>query len=1836
MTDEPSTSYYERSRTFVDRHEARPDRSERYRSSVDRDGRRSRPKSTGGWLSMFGSNRKKPANRSFFRLPPFSLLGRSRSTAAKAPRATSRPFHRRPAGVRWRGGGGGRRPRDTTGAMWSTSRFSESGTSTAAPDDYWLLGGVPADPYAAPPLSFDAQQAGAFNQFAGPQFPNTTQSQYPIQAPSAPAATANEDAMAARFAELLDTATSSPPLATQPPCASSEPVQTPPPALELAMATDATSSLAAPQAAPAAACRDASDAPAPAASAYTVPSANAPAPTAAPGDNAPAASAVPSATAAVIPTVPDAHIPCGSTAPNAYAAAVPTVPCEPVPAAPQLSSAPISTPTAAAAAFRAKREDIGHASQMVGSQARSQADAWHNAYYFPETDADYGMTGAHWRGYPNEDFEYGADPWVELPEYGYPSGSYAYRGPRQHSSPWSRHRERRKRSMSVRRRSTSGSRRRGRRDRRSRRRTRYDDEEDEEPDSESDSESSSDDSDDYDESPRRSNDRKRHKHQRKESKKKKRRHYRRSICECDEYECWPRTSRPAKEKTQPPVVEQAKQPLDANSAQFPDFFEEVTEDYLAPGHPNYDAAFGGPVVRRTRSIRPLKDENVFQPDDQSSLMPRLTTSRQWKMPQQTMAAFPSYELAGVRTQPAEIQAIMPAGGSACALPLQRYGYGYDGQAFEEANVSNPAPRNNVVTPEFFCGICSCVDCPGDCWAYSDLPQSDLEERLRMDERQRLDFEERVRMQERMERLEERMWMYDRWGRRPTPRLGRFGGHGPAGEQFVEEGYDFADPNEAWSDGSEAESLYSVTGRTKSSRGQVPRERRSMRDKGMRASATERYRPWEQTRCSAHRRSSGSSTSGKRRKKGEQGLSEGARDIEESSEEAELELPEPAAAASGKPFSWAAAVMASSATRRQHFAWSSLYKTPSAMRGGKRVSYGGGGPLEDDKASIGSRLSATSRDVDGRKELSRICTALDEAAAGRRRSVDHRELSAVEDEAKNAEEIKGVKEETSTAVYDTAIGASETSASQAAKPASLEEVAPADAEAKDRSGFRTVAQQTEPPAEEQAGKLPEIPGEAAREAESQQLSLVADEKDVEKDMLNMTLSSTNLFPESGVVCIISLLALIWIAIIFVTSTAIHSDNATAFTSPETPATKVPPNEPNTSLPPYFCHTVRCLREGDYLRSLMDGLERPCDNFYRHVCDRWSRAVGRKHPQVPEAVSTDSQLQSRMQENLVAFVQNLGTGVDVKPASDLLTACQDRTQANSHSVNQAKDLFRNWAIGKWPLGSYDDGRLDDVWSLAGQLVRDLDLAVFVGMTVAFDPANTKKGIVAFFEAEPLPVLYQDDDRDLVTTALKEALIAFGVTDAAHIDVLAQEVLSAFNVFDGILDIDANNDDAKVSTLFKLDPGFSSMANAALGSHTILDVSSRVLLLNTGFLEIHLPAALRNMSTRPRIFLNHLGFRALVRMAAFLPDSLDSLRQLSLLESTGVRAPPDPLSLCVRALERAMPMCLLKALAVPLSRTGKAVWERRSIFDLETVFLRGLRRIRWIDELSLYTLSFRLQHWRFDALYPTDLAWDSSPCALISSSQTAPIERLVDAFSQRMRELPQQLQTGPDWRSSPPLSVWPQLDLPALAVRVPQGLLNGTLPSNDTLSTFQLTARVAVRLYAAIVPLLYTGTVFDREAALDISSDSQRRLDDLRECLMADWQSVRRRLHVQQTPWRELNAQRWFRDWLLEQATGLHLAVYAFRELMHVGRVWRVDFRLGNLKYVSSTQLFFLYYALDHCERSSGPYQRRRIRQRRPPAHLRVMLPLRHVSVFAREFQCAHRDLLRAESPCRIFDW
>ncbi|KAH6931367.1 hypothetical protein HPB50_023987 [Hyalomma asiaticum] len=173
--------------------------------------------------------------------------------------------------------------------------------------------------------------------------------------------------------------------------------------------------------------------------------------------------------------------------------------------------------------------------------------------------------------------------------------------------------------------------------------------------------------------------------------------------------------------------------------------------------------------------------------------------------------------------------------------------------------------------------------------------------------------------------------------------------------------------------------------------------------------------------------------------------------------------------------------------------------------------------------------------------------------------------------------------------------------------------------------------------------------------------------------------------------------------------------------------------------------------------------------------------------------------------------------------------------------------------------------------------------------------------------------------------------------------------------------------------------------------------------------------------------------------------------------------------------------------------------------------------------------------------------------------------------------------------------------------------------------------------MVPLLYSTFKYDPEATLDFGPESERLLEVVRRCLEEDWRALSE-LDAAGLPMQYGlldHRARWLRRWLLEQTLAIELALHAFRELLNVRRIWKMQYRFITLADYTPTQLFFMYYAIDHCVRDYEGFERRQLLQRkRPPAKMRVNLPLRHVEAFADAFGCRRGDQMRADQPCVTF--
>ncbi|KAK8763200.1 hypothetical protein V5799_034186 [Amblyomma americanum] len=743
----------------------------------------------------------------------------------------------------------------------------------------------------------------------------------------------------------------------------------------------------------------------------------------------------------------------------------------------------------------------------------------------------------------------------------------------------------------------------------------------------------------------------------------------------------------------------------------------------------------------------------------------------------------------------------------------------------------------------------------------------------------------------------------------------------------------------------------------------------------------------------------------------------------------------------------------------------------------------------------------------------------------------------------------------------------------------------------------------------------------------------EEAAAEKEMFELTETARDFYPERSCVAILSALTLLWIAVVFSSTTLMSVNVSSSSTTPETTISETTgtPSITTTRLPDaYLCDSDYCTREGNFLKSLLSEANYPCEDFYQHVCQRWKQ---RRSSEVFRAgvLSEDALLEDRMERNIMTFfMENAGT---VGPAPDFLKACE--ISASSSSVHHVQEVFKQWKIREWPIPTYKERLREDAWFFAGELLRDLGLSVFTDIYVAVDPLDARQGVTTLRPPEPLHFPIQiPGQSSLVGSAIEETVRAFGVTDPKHGERLVGDIMLVFELLERAY-LSADYDNATMLKSCDLDGDVFKLVSVAVESKlkrarkstSCFDLN-HVLLLSAKYFK-RLPAEIREVRS-PNAVLNHLGFRAMVRLAAFLPQPLQALRQLSFLEATGRTDVPNADSLCLRMLERAFPLCFVSAATLPLQRSGTALWQRRWLSDLEVTFLRALPRVSWIDVRALFALSFRLRRIRVDGPFAFGKVQENSSCY---QANQVPGHSILDLLhmlrKRRARETARDLRFGPGWRPISPLNSWPDLDAPGRNVRVPQGILNDSVPANSSLFAFHL-PRVAVRFYASMVPLLYSSFVFDREAALDLGVESERRLETTRRCLDDDWQALTQQ-ETLGTPLYVLldRGGEWLRRWLLEQTLAIELALHAFRELLDVRRVWKLEYRFVTLPKASSTQLFFLYYALDNCQQDDEAFeQRQMLLRRQPPPAMRVNMPLRHIKAFADAFSCSRESPAAAD--------
>ncbi|XP_077538914.1 uncharacterized protein LOC144151672 [Haemaphysalis longicornis] len=417
-----------------------------------------------------------------------------------------------------------------------------------------------------------------------------------------------------------------------------------------------------------------------------------------------------------------------------------------------------------------------------------------------------------------------------------------------------------------------------------------------------------------------------------------------------------------------------------------------------------------------------------------------------------------------------------------------------------------------------------------------------------------------------------------------------------------------------------------------------------------------------------------------------------------------------------------------------------------------------------------------------------------------------------------------------------------------------------------------------------------------------------------------------------------------------------------------------------------------------------------------------------------------------------------------------------------------------------------------------------------------------------------------------------------------------------------------DASTIPVYNLGAGPQALVRAAT-ARTPESGKSPVLLLLPG---VDLKQLEGLVSSGPRKVLQYVGFRAALWAAPFVSAPPEALLQAHML----TQQPPIARKrrVCSRAVGRAVPLVYLRALRGAL---GPLTLARAFSEQLEDRFLRSLPRVLGPTGPDAHLVAHSVRFTPLARFFPARVAEDSRwnahrqglNAAMARAANALDMVRLAAANADRTGGWP--LDVRPVW-------------LPGGALRLPPGLFDPAVPINSSLRALHM-ARVGVRLYATLAAL-----VRDIPGVSDtpVRESQEKMLWRVARCLSDDLYNMPTSLKSGFEPAKGGKALGWA---LYDQATGLALAHENLAPMLDTRRIWGLDLRLKGLEQMSSDQLFFVYYALDNCQRSDAQAQRRL--GWTLAGQERVNTPLRHWPPFARHFGCHRGQPMVAQAPCGL---
>ncbi|XP_065295090.1 neprilysin-1-like [Dermacentor albipictus] len=394
--------------------------------------------------------------------------------------------------------------------------------------------------------------------------------------------------------------------------------------------------------------------------------------------------------------------------------------------------------------------------------------------------------------------------------------------------------------------------------------------------------------------------------------------------------------------------------------------------------------------------------------------------------------------------------------------------------------------------------------------------------------------------------------------------------------------------------------------------------------------------------------------------------------------------------------------------------------------------------------------------------------------------------------------------------------------------------------------------------------------------------------------------------------------------------------------------------------------------------------------------------------------------------------------------------------------------------------------------------------------------------------------------------------------------------------------------------------------------------------------------------KTLLNYLGYALIVKFSPLLPSDVDFVVPLS--HENYLETVPERLQACVHMLEDLCPYLVRKMARMTIGRENATTpqWHydeemHKLVYIIKESMKQTVQRAPWLSQAEVDAASQKIDKIRVDflaareseeqvnAYYPQFVSPFPASDALLGYYKLLNETMTFYWITNSSYDL--------DARYQASSLVAGEVEYVAEKnlIFIPHGLIafaSNITPTFDPLFVPLIVPAILRAMFAAIDRRGSTVT-FQNQVVNWWSNASRFRFASKLQCFQDQYAA-----EAQAALAVDIDED-FFLDENVADNAVLHPLHDVYRKAMHLARHTPRDSRVPGLETMTMDKLFFINYAVAHCDRISANLDRRRVLYKDGvPARLRVNVPLKNYPKFAEVFKCQHNVPMNPESRCELW--